>query len=317
MSAQLSICEEQGLWSVHWVEDKELADGNVSTDIWFEGTSWEEMITTFRHGVAKMMGQGFTPIIESMLDNGRSSSSNSVTMLQCYGELNADPELFQLLREWRRNTASAEKKSAYLVATNRMLWMISSYVPQTEEELIQLPGWGQTKHEAYSSSILAITSSKERETVFPLDWVSNKLDSDVYTAWLYKQKENKYKNMLERQQEKKRILTLLGQSVTLDHIQSELSIPRRELLLRIEQLDQEGYDVEPLIDRELVAVPDSEQQLILEALTTVGDRYLKPVLEQVYGNNVDKSKERPIELLYEKLRLVRMRFRRNMQEKAV
>ncbi|MBH5317276.1 HRDC domain-containing protein [Paenibacillus sp. GSMTC-2017] len=317
ISAQLSICEEQGLWSVNWLEESELGQGEDSANSWFEGTSWEEMITAFRHGVAKVMGQGYTPIIESLLENGRSSGGSLVTMLQCYGELNSDPELFELLREWRRKTASAEKKSAYLVTTNRMLWMISAFVPQTEGELKLLPGWGQTKHDTYGSSILEITSQKERDTVFPLDWVSDKLDTEVYTAWLYKQKENKYKDLMDKQQEKKRILTLLQQSSTLDQIQSELSIPRRELLLRIEQLEQEGYNIEPLIEQELITVPESEQQLIWDALTKVGDRYLKPVLLQVYGENVDNSRERPVELLYEKLRLMRMRYRRNGQGKAV
>lgn len=86
---------------------------------------------------------------------------------------------------------------------------------------------------------------------------------------------------------------------------------------RIEQLEQEGYDFEPLIVRELIEVPEDEQQLVWEALTTVGDKYLKPVLQQVYGTLEPAQLNKPVDVLYERLRLIRLRFRRNITGKAV
>src|SRR4051794_33637112 len=110
ISSQLSICEQQGVWSVLWME----ADGEVDNpETWFEGTSWEEMITSFRHGVAKVMGEGYKPIIDGMLDERSSTEGSFRSKLQCYGELYADEELFQKLRMWRRAKASEEKRSAY------------------------------------------------------------------------------------------------------------------------------------------------------------------------------------------------------------
>lgn len=311
VSAQLSISEEQGVWGVDWLEES-----GGDPERWFEGTSWEEMMTVFRYGIARVMGQGFSPIVDGMLESERSSGTY-LTMLQCYGELHANDELFQLLRDWRRKMAAAEKKFAYLVATNRMLWMISAFVPQSAEELSQIPGWGKAKHEAYGEYVLQITAGAERTTGFPLDWVPGALDAEQYTAWLYKQKENKYKGMLDRQQEKKQILHILQQAGGLDQLQKELTLSRRELLLRIEQLEQEGYDIDPLLERELRQVPDGERDQIWQALSTVGDRYLKPVLTQVYGEDPQAQSERPVEQLYERLRLMRMSYRRKKQENAV
>lgn len=317
ISAQLTISEEQGLWSVYWLEEKEEDAGKPEPERWFEGTSWEEMMTAFRHGVARVMGQGYSPIVDGLLERGRSAGS-FLTMLQCYGELHANEELFQSLREWRRKTASAEKKSAYLIATNRMLWMISAFVPQTLDELTQIPGWGKTKQEAYGEAILAITAGAERTTTFPLGWVQDKLDPEHYTAWLYKQKENKYKGIMDRQQEKKRILTILQQAGGLDQLQKELSLPRREVLIRIEQLEQDGYDIDSLLERELSAVPEGEREEIWQALSAIGDRYLKPVLHRVYGEDAASQSDRPVEQLYERLRLMRMSYRRkNQQNPAV
>lgn len=314
VSAQLSICERQGLWAVLWMEDKEAAE---NPETWFEGTSWEEMIIAFRHGIARMMGEGYAPIIDGMLDDRRTSTGSFLSMQQCYGELNANQPLFQLLREWRRAKAIAEKKSAYLIATNRMLWMISAFIPHTEEELKQIPGWGSMKQSLYGVEVLAITSEISRVTEFPLQWVTEQLDQAAYKQWLFKQKETKYKNQMNRQTARKLILSTVQQGGSLEQLVTELELTRRELLDRIEQLEQEGYDFEPLISKELSEVPEAEQQLVWDALSLVGDKYLKPVLEQVYGSTEASQLNKPVEVLYERLRLIRLRFRRSSTDKAV
>lgn len=316
-SAQLSICEEGGQYSVLWLEAGANSDGKQEPERWFEGISWEEMLTSFRYGVARMMGAGYAPIMDGMLESGRATVGSLSSMLQCYGELNTNEELFQALREWRRKTAAAEKRSAYLVATNRMLWMISAYVPHSLEELKQIPGWGKSKQEAYGEGIIELTAGVERTTAFPLDWVQEKLDAEQYTAWLYKQKENKYKGIMDRQLEKRRILAVLQQSGGLDQLQTELKLPRRELLLRLELLEQEGYDVNGLVQRELNLVPEEEREQILEAMTSIGDQYLKPVLQHVYGEAAAAQTGKQVETLYERLRLIRMHYRKTSQEEAV
>lgn len=314
LSAQLSICERQGEWVVMWMEDE---TGSEQQETWFEGISWEEMITAFRHGIAIKMGLGYVPIIDGMLDDRIASAGGSASMLQCYGELHANDALFQSLREWRRSKAAAEKKSAYLVVTNRILWMICAFVPHTEEELRQIPGWGAAKHAAYAKEVLAITVQAERSTSFPLDWVANQLDPSLYTEWLFKQKEMKYKNQMNRQQAKGKILAVAKQGGTIEQLVDALDLSRRDVMERMEQLEQEGYDLEPLIGNELAEMPEEEQQLVWEALQSVGDRYLKPVLQQVYGTSDAGALSMPIELLYERLRLIRLRYRRQAVSKAV
>ncbi|WP_141504045.1 HRDC domain-containing protein [Paenibacillus luteus] len=313
-SAQLTISESGGLWTVLWVEGEE---GIADAQTWFEGTSWEEMMIAFRHGIARFMVEGYVPVIDGMLDDRRASAGSFVSMLQCYGELHASPELFQALREWRRAKAAGEKRSAYLVATNRILWMISAFVPKTEEELKQIPGWGTAKLASYGQEVLAITTHAERTDDFPLQWVEQKLDSQAYTQWLYKQKETKFKAQMDRQVAKKLILTTVQQGGTLEQLGTELELSRRELMDRIEQLEQEGYDFEPLITRELGEVPEEEQQLVWEALAEVGDKYLKPVLQQVYGTSEPSQLNKPVDVLYERLRLIRLRFRRSLTSTAV
>ena len=310
--AQLSICEQDGVWSVIWTE----ASGKKSNKqaVWFEGGSWEEMMAAFRHGTAVQMGEGYLPIIRDLLDDRRSNDGTGSmhSMIQCYGEMNANSEIFEVLREWRRSVAIAEKKSAYIVATNRMLWMISAYMPQQVEELLQIPGWGETKQTMYGEDVLQIMQAYDRSTSFPLDWVEGKLDPKVYTKWLFKLKENKYKAQMDKHLEKRQLLSAISEGSSLDELQTRMELPRRDLMERIEKLEMDGYDLEPLIERELTKMPEAEQQLIWDALQSEGDRYLKPVLFKVYGEEAIQGK--PLDLLYDRLRLIRLRYRRTKVE---
>ncbi|OBR62994.1 aldolase [Paenibacillus oryzae] len=314
-TARLTIAEEQGVWHVNW-QEMDTAQ-TMELEVWYESLSWEELLTAFRHGVALKMGAGYVPVIESMLDGDRHAKGSYRSMLQCYGEHYGNEAVFQTLREWRRKKAAADRKSPFLIATNVLLWMISAYLPHNEEELRQIPGWGKARNEAYGGDILELTRPYTRETAFPLDWVAQKLDGELFRNWQLKQQENKYRNALERQEEKKRLLSIVQQGGLLSTLEEELKLPRRELLLRMEQLEQEGYELEPLVEEELRDVPEAEMHSILEVMTEKGDRYLKPVLEHVYGEGNRSKDGRTDELLYEKLRLIRIHFRRKQGKKAV
>ena len=311
--AYLSICEREGIWAVQWTEEEDMQQKPVET--WYEGPSWEEMLMAFRHGVAGRMVQGYTPVIDGMLDERRAYAGSKVSLLQCYGEMHADKELFDELREWRRARAAAEKKSAYLIANNRMLWMISAFVPHTAEELMQIPGWGEAKQSAYGAEVLKLTVKYEQRKPFPLDWVADEIDADTLSAWRYRQKQSKFKQQMDRHQEKRRILEGIREGSTLDELAAKLDIPRRELMERIEQLEREGYDLESLVARELAGMPEEEQRQVWEALGSIGDRYLKPVLHRVYGEEGAAGK--PLDIMYDRLRLIRIRFRREGKEEAI
>ncbi|RXZ80118.1 aldolase [Paenibacillaceae bacterium] len=308
-NAQLSICEQQGKWQVIWQEDGQASE--QESLVWFEGASWEEMLLSFRIGAATKMGEGFVPVIDGMLDDRkRMKSASGATYLQCYGELHGNAKLFEELRAWRRSKMVELRKPAYLIANNQMMWMLSAFVPHTEAEIMQIPGWGKAKNEAYRNEVLAIMAEYEQPHPFPLDWVAHTIDPKRYMQWLYKQKEESFKLEMQWHQEKRLILEGVQDGHSLDQLRSVVDIPTRELLIRMEQFEREGYDLETFIERELENVPDHEQQRLWDALETVGDRYLKPVLKQAY--NAEELKSSSIEVLYDRLRLVRLRYRRKL-----
>jgi len=312
---QVFIGEMQGTWTAGW---RNADAGQQEADqIWYEGVSWEELLAAFRHGVAVKMKEGYRPLIDGMLDTPIWEREPSLPLLvQCYAELQkVTPELDAALKQWRRAKASEEKRSAYIVATNRELHMIAVFAPRTKEELGQIPGFGKLKTERYAADLIALLQDAPRQHKFPLDWVAQAVDMDHFAEWMFRQKEEKYGRALSMAQENRALLTAIREGRTLAELESELQMDRRKLLERIERLDDEGYDVLPLIDLELAAVPSEEWTQASEAMKQLGDRYLKPLLHKLYGEAA--SGQPDAQQQYEKLRMMRIRYRRERQSVAV
>ena len=308
ITAQVTIGERQGIWRVLWNEPGK--DGKNDQDCWFEGDKWQDMMNTFRLKLAEKTAEGFLPLVEGHLEGIEAPSAKSkfTQMLHYYGESNSNEELYQQLRLWRRDQALKESKPFYIIATNRVLRMISCFVPQNNEELKAIPGLGDHKITVYGNSMTEITKKFPRTGAFPLEWIIQQIDPYEFKLWVHKQKEIKLKVELERQGTKKRMLELIAQGESLETLPQTLNLPRREVVLWSEELEAEGYDMDSFIDGELQHVPTADQELAWKAFESEGDQYLKPVLKKIYNEEEMKSKD--LDLTYEWLRLLRMRYRK-------
>lgn len=306
--AHVFIGEQQGVWSSGWRHiGQELS---AVEEVWYEGMSWEELLAAFRHGVASKMREGFRPLIDGMLEEVPfwERRPGSQQLLQCYADRQDVEEVTAGLRVWRRAKSLEEKKSSYLIATNRELQLLAVFVPQTLGELEQIPGFGKIKVEKYGNDIIVLLKGVERKHTYPLEeWVSKVVTEDQLAAWMFLMKQEKYGKALTIVQEKRSLLMGIREGRSIDQLVEELKCPRRQLIERIEHLDEEGYDVLPVIDQALVELSNEETGQIEEAISQLGDRFLKPLLRKVYGDSNHNDQE--VEKLYEKLRMVRIRFR--------
>ncbi|RKP53969.1 hypothetical protein D7Z26_11300 [Cohnella endophytica] len=307
--AHVFIGELQGIWSAGW---RLIGHESSSVEqLWYEGMSWEELLAAFRHGVAVKMKEGFRPLLDGMLEETPFWEKRAplIQVLQCYADSCDAEEIVSALRTWRRAKAQEEKKSAYIVATNRELQMLAVFLPQNLEELEQIPGFGKVKVERYGNEIIALLKELPRNHVYPLDsWVPGAVGEDQLSSWLFQVKEEKYGKALSVVKEKRSLLQGIRDGRTLEELERELSCPRRKLVERIERLDEEGYDVLPIVEKELVGLDAEEASQIETAIGQLGDRYLKPLLRKVYGETVTNEEE--TEKQYEKLRMARIRYRR-------
>lgn len=68
-----------------------------------------------------------------------------------------NPELVKELIAWRRARSQELGVSAYIVLSQRTLYAIADAAPQNEDELMNIPGFGEKKMELYGMDILRIT----------------------------------------------------------------------------------------------------------------------------------------------------------------
>ena len=70
-----------------------------------------------------------------------------------------DPDLREYLREWRRSTAKESGTPAFIIMHDTSLDALCRRRPQSLEELLQVPGFGERKAELYGEQILEALKS--------------------------------------------------------------------------------------------------------------------------------------------------------------
>ncbi|MHA6531527.1 HRDC domain-containing protein [Paenibacillus sp. BAC0078] len=307
--AQLWIGEDEGTWRLGWRDFSGTEERGDS--LWYEGSSWNELLCVYRHELAVKMGDGYRPLIDGVFHEEEGSSgsrSQEQLKLQYYSEHFGNEVVYDELCAWRRGKASSERKAPYILASNRLLRMLSAFLPRTPEELLQIPGVGEGKVSQYGEDWLNITSTVQREHNYPLNWVHAAVDEDSFVSWQYKQKEIKYKKQLERMRLRRTLLQGIEEGLGIEQLKALSGISRREVLEGVEELEKDGYSVEKLIAYELGNVPLSEQDNIWTAFELIGDTFLKPALYKAYGEAFSPAEG--LDIYYERLRLIRIRYRR-------
>ncbi|WP_084159241.1 HRDC domain-containing protein [Paenibacillus taiwanensis] len=311
----VSAGEEEGKWIVLWetgVSDPvdDMADNHIQQEsvTWYEGGVWLEMRAALRAGMARLLSIGFQPALGFMPDTNiherRMKEQNE--WINCYGDLNVNEMLYERLTAWRREQAMTLKRAPFWIATNRMLRLVSAFVPYTAEELRQLPGFGEAKVRAYADSITAITKTVGRATEYPLNWVRETVSEPLFLKWVYEQEQSKLNNEFRRLVERRLLLEGIQNQMSAERLTAHLKVDRRELLVRIEALVADGYDVHNFIEIELASLSSDERQAIQAALAELGVDYLKPVFVRVYGEEALQVGASELQRKYEYIRLVRM-----------
>jgi len=67
-----------------------------------------------------------------------------------------DEELFERLREWRKERAGLESVPAFVVFTDATLQLIAEHKPTTPEALLRISGIGRSKVEKYGEDVLTL-----------------------------------------------------------------------------------------------------------------------------------------------------------------
>lgn len=80
--------------------------------------------------------------------------------IACGRDLNH--ELYQELKIWRKTMAETAKIPAFVVFTDSTLWAIAKNMPQSEAELLAIPGIGRQKLQSYAAQVLSLCSKHKQ-----------------------------------------------------------------------------------------------------------------------------------------------------------
>ena len=89
----------------------------------------------------------------------RAGKPDAQTAAETLADLPVDEALFQRLKELRARLAAEAGIPAYIVFHDRTLRVMSQRKPQTEEELLDIPGIGERKAAQYGAAFLAAINS--------------------------------------------------------------------------------------------------------------------------------------------------------------
>lgn len=97
------------------------------------------------------------------------------TMMRCRTcPSSIDPALLDALREWRSATAREREVPAYVVFTDATLAAIAEHRPSTSQALLDIPGIGPAKLEAYGSTVLRLVDEFPEAGDPPIDLTANR-----------------------------------------------------------------------------------------------------------------------------------------------
>ena len=86
----------------------------------------------------------------------KTSGKTSSAVVGAGGTSEINPKLVSALKAWRLEKAYELKVPAFYILSNKVLDNIAAYRPQTQEELLEVPGIGPAKAEGYGAAILKI-----------------------------------------------------------------------------------------------------------------------------------------------------------------
>lgn len=168
--------------------------------------------------------------------------------------LQENSELFEQLRQWRKNIATAENVPPYVIFSDKTLREISKVIPLSEEEMLQISGVGEQKLRKYGEDLLLFLQpfAKEKEVIVEKKSEVKLRDTKIPSHHI----------SFDRFQS----------GLTIEEIAKERECSIETVLTHMEKCAEEGLDVnlEQFITKEHIP-------FITEAINQVGAEKLKPI----------------------------------------
>ncbi|GAE24479.1 ATP-dependent DNA helicase RecQ [Halalkalibacter wakoensis JCM 9140] len=179
-------------------------------------------------------------------------------------------EVFEALRDLRKQLSTESNIPPYMIFSDRTLKEMSRFIPQTIEEFATISGVGEQKKEKYGKIFLDVL------TTFNQIESSGAIAGD--TTIKRKSKKGQYVETAKR----------FKAGETIEQLVNTLSLTEQTIIKHLVRAEQEGMNLN-LSD----LVKEEHKQLILKAAKEVGTEFLKPIKEAL-----------PEEITYQEIRFI-------------
>lgn len=139
-------------------------DNKENSSKYTEALTGVEYQWLLKEGWLRLAAAGIPPVREMMRIRNDAASARSEWTKQAapskrQPSRNSDvrnPELYDKLREWRRNKAEERGVPAYVIMAERAIIEIANQMPADENDLLAIPGIGKKKKEEFGSELLVM-----------------------------------------------------------------------------------------------------------------------------------------------------------------
>lgn len=202
-------------------------------------------------------------------------------------KVSTNNELFDILRELRREIASEEGVPPYIVFGDNTLKEMSLRMPLKSSQLIEINGVGEKKIQRYGEPFLKKIKEYVEQNNIEVKWNSEKFNKEEV--------EEKFKENIKKNGKKKSFvitLDMLREGKKFHEIAKEREIALSTIMSHINHYLEEGNKIDFTIDFDCLFSKE-EENLVLDAVEKVGYGKLKPIKE-----NLEKD------VSYEKIRFI-------------
>ncbi|MCJ8007807.1 DNA helicase RecQ [Lederbergia wuyishanensis] len=177
-------------------------------------------------------------------------------------QLVEDNELFELLRELRREFAEKEKVPPYVIFSDATLREMSAALPRNDNDLLQIKGIGERKLEAYGTDFLSVINAYCEE-------------KDIERKHVPMMKVEK-KSVSKSTKDSSHLVTyqMLQDGMEIEEIALEREISERTVESHLIKCDEEGHEID--WDQ---FIPSQYEEMIEKAVDEAESTRLTPIKE--------------------------------------
>ncbi len=190
-------------------------------------------------------------------------------------DLSFNAQLFQLLREKRKELADAAGVPPYVIFADKTLVEMATFFPQSRKKLLDMHGVGSVKCEKFGASFTLVIKQFCREHSLPERPKNPYQDSSVHLKKGQSGKSSKPRHI--------HVGDIFNSGRTIQEIMDIFNIKQTTVIDHLNKYLLQGYALRCGELFYLSKLPQDQKNIVLKAFDKCGSEYLKPAYDALDG----------------------------------